>query len=86
MTWPQLLNRFLDMVDELINTRTILAVGSLAGFFYVATRVLERLSNPPASELFTILNLVMAPVLLATGYYFGSKTNGKNGGGTPPQS
>ncbi len=64
-------NRVWDAIEDVINTRALLAAFALGGFFFIANKIVDLLVNPPASELFAILNLVLNPVSFALGYYFG---------------
>ena len=81
ITWSQIVFRMIGMVDELINTRTILSVVAMVGFFYVAIRVLDALVDPPASELFAILNLTVSLPLATLAYYFGVRQREKKDSG-----
>jgi len=78
-------DRFMDFLEEVINTRTILALIGIGGFFLVVFKVIASLSNPPASELFAILNLVFGVSMAGLAYYFGRaegrrERDSKNGG------
>ena len=68
-----IVSRLLGVLEELVNTRTILAILSVGGFFFIVNKVVDRLVDPPASELFAILNLVLALAMAASAYYFGYK-------------
>ncbi len=63
--------RLLNVIDDIVEPRFILALLAMLGFFWIAYQVIDRLTNPPASELFTVLNLALTPVAAAVAYWFG---------------
>jgi len=65
------INRLLNVLDDIIEPKFILGLIAMVGFFWVAKQVIDRLDNPPASELFTVLNLALTPVAAAVSYWFG---------------
>lgn len=69
------------VLDDLIEPRFILGAMAIGGFYWTLGRVIDRLSEPPASELFAILNLAMVPVAGVIGFFFGAKTVGGGGNG-----
>lgn len=71
------------IVDDLLEPRFILGLIAMLGFFWIAKQVIDGLTDPPASELFTVLNLALTPVAAAVGYFFGAqRRNGPPNGGT----
>ena len=78
-----LLGRIVGILENLLDTRTLLAVAAFGGFFFIANKVTDRLVDPPAAELFTILNLVLTLPMAAAAFWFGvqiGKQNGKQNG------
>ena len=75
------LNRLLDSLDDIWNTRAILGLFTVAGFYYILNKVIDKLVDPPAAELYTIVNLALALPLMAVGFYFGQKEGQKKNGG-----
>lgn len=76
-TSKHVFDRVWDAVGDLVNTRTLLAVLALSGFWVVAWRVLDLLSDPDPAELFTVLNLALVPVSSALSYWFGFEQGSK---------
>ena len=68
-----MIGRILGMLEELLDPRALLALIAVLGFFQVVNRIIDTLTNPPASELFAILNLVFALPAAATAFWFGFK-------------
>lgn len=71
--------RLIGILERFMDTRTLLALVAFGGFFYIANKVTDRLVNPPASELFAILNLVLGVAMAAAAYWFGFQEGKKNG-------
>ena len=69
--WERIINRLLDMFTDIIETRTVLALVTVVGFFMALFAVINRLDNPPAAELFAILNLALVPASSALSFWFG---------------
>ena len=74
-----LLGRIVGILEELADTRTLLAVAAFGGFFFIANKVTDRLVDPPASELFAILNLVLTLPMAAAAFWFGVQIGKRNG-------
>jgi len=82
MDWPAVVNRLLNILEELADTRTLLALIAFLGFFFIAWQVIQRLSNPPAAELFAVLNVTLALATGAAGFWFGVQAgSGRNSSG-----
>jgi len=77
----RLLHRLVDVVDDLLRTRAVLAIGALSGFYLILWRVSGILKDPPAAELFTLVNIALVPLSSAASFYFGTQVGtGRNGG------
>lgn len=75
------LSRLAGILENLTDTRTLLAVGAFSGFFFIANKVTDRLVDPPASELFAILNLVLTLPMAAAAFWFGVQVGKQQNGG-----
>ena len=73
---------WMTVIDDLLEPKFIIGLVTYVGFFLIVWRVIGVLDSPPASELFTLVNLVLGVVLGVGGYFFGVQ-QGKNQG--PPQ-
>lgn len=86
--FDRIMNVIEELIREIFNTRTLLAGGGLLGFFFIANRVIDNLVDPPASELFAILNLVFGVSMIGLSYWFGVQAGRRQGppgsGGEPP--
>jgi len=73
------------ILENLVTTPAVLAIIVFIGFFWVAGKALALLGEePPASELFAILDLALALASGAGAYFFGkamgeSSAKRKNG-------
>ncbi len=71
-------HRLIDIVEALLSPSSVLALLAFGGFFWIATVVVDRLQNPPASELFAVLNLTLSLAAAAGGFWFGRRSKETN--------